>query len=56
MSYWQRSTLSIMKKTTPRSYIELDRIKFPGPGNYDEYRVNATPKWTMRPITKEDLY
>ena len=44
------------QETRPRSYIELDRIKFPGPGNYDEYRYRDTPRWTMRPITKEDLY
>ena len=45
-----------IQKTTPRSYIELDRIKFPGPGRYEEFRVNSSPKWTMRPVTKEDLY
>lgn len=36
--------------------MELDRIKFPGPGRYDELRVNSSPKWTMRPITKEELF
>jgi hypothetical protein len=40
--------------TTPRSYIELDRVKFPGPGRYNEYRYNETPKWTMRPITNPE--
>ena len=42
------------EKTTPRSYIQLDRIKFPGPGRYDEYRYNETPKWTMRPVTNPE--
>jgi hypothetical protein len=40
--------------TTPRSYIELDRVKFPGPGRYEEYRYNETPKWSLRPITNPE--
>lgn len=36
--------------------MELDRIGFPGPGRYEEYRENLSPKWTMRPITKQDLF
>jgi hypothetical protein len=31
---------AFIQLTTPRSYIELDRIKFPGPGRYDELRYN----------------
>ena len=34
--------------------MELDRIKFPGPGRYDELRYNDTPKWTMRPVNNPE--
>ena len=36
------------------SYIDIDPLKVPGPGRYDEFRHNETPKWSMRPRTSTD--
>ncbi len=46
----------LSQKTAPRGHIDLDPLKVPGPGRYDEFRYNESPKWTMRPITKSDLF
>lgn len=31
------------------SYIDIDPQKVPGPGRYDEFRYNESPKWSLRP-------
>ena len=36
------------------SYVDLEQAKVPGPGRYDEYRFNETPKWSMRPRTSSE--
>lgn len=38
--------------TQPRSFIDLEKVKTPGPGRYEEFRYNETAKWSMRPQTK----
>ena len=44
----------MIKETAPMSYIDLEQAKVPGPGGYDEFRYNQTPKWSMRPKTSTD--
>ena len=36
------------------SYIDLEQGKVPAPGNYNEYRYNESPKWSMRPRTSSE--
>lgn len=36
------------------SYIDLEQKKMPGPGRYEEYRRNDSPKWSMRPKVSQD--
>lgn len=36
------------------SYIDLEKVKVPGSGTYDEFRYNETPKWSMRPRTSQE--
>jgi hypothetical protein len=31
------------------SYIDLETKKTPGPGRYEEFRYNESPKWSLRP-------
>ncbi len=36
------------------SYIDLELVKVPGPGRYDQFRYNETPKWSIRPKVNDD--
>ena len=36
------------------SYIDIEQAKVPGPGRYEEFKLNETPKWSMRPRTSTD--
>lgn len=29
------------------SYIQLEPYKVPGPGRYEEFRYNESPKWSL---------
>lgn len=43
-----------MKEIAPMSYIDLEQKKMPGPGRYEEFRHNDSPKWSLRPKVSQD--
>lgn len=39
------------------SYIELEPYKVPGPGRYEEFRYNESPKWSLHDrVSSESTY
>lgn len=49
-----RCTFSLIQEVAPMSYIDLEQAKVPGPGRYEEFVLNETPKWSMRPRVDSD--
>lgn len=36
------------------SYIDIEAVKTPGPGRYEEFRYNESPRWSLRPRTSSE--
>lgn len=52
--YSREVDINIIQEIAPMSYVDLEAKKTPGPGRYEEFRYNESPRWSLRPRTQSE--